>query len=519
MTSDHPHHGSSTSAGHPATPGSPFPAPAVSRRRALQLFALGGAGAAGLLSATGLSPLPSARAQSLSPSPYPSLSGAVGSYGRSSDGGFIAGDLQVVTVTESELTVTWCTWSTDRLDDGRPTGTPTDGVLRVWPDDDPSGVREVHSPGATSFHVLTVTGLRPGTRYRFAASSGGVTPAPVLNIYEGPLDTVTTLDAPVGPLAGTVVTTNDTHIGEDRDGIIFGDFPPPVTQAQGARPYGEIMLESVIAGAHAAGASHLFVNGDLTAEARPVEVETAKRILDTFNGRWRATRGNHDRPHDAAVDPVYLAAPPYRGPDQGGAGTDYRDSFGAVFEPRQQAWVEDGPGGIRVLGIDSTHRDRSGGVINGEQFTQIEEILQEDPLRPTVVMLHHPMTRDAQWTNIGGPDFTLADADAQRLQAVFAAAPGVRLVLGGHTHRVRRNTADPASGPRPPVYLETASAKNWPTGAMHLRVYEDRLTVNFRHAVGPEALAWAQRTRWSTFGLQSAYSLGRHTSRNLVVKL
>ena len=158
-------------------------------------------------------------------------------------------------------------------------------------------------------------------------------------------------------------------------------------------------------------------------------------------------------------------------------------------------------------------------MINEPQFRQIEGILQDDPTRPTVVMLHHPMTRDAQWTNIGGPTFTLKDANAQRLQAMFAAAPGVKLVLGGHTHRVRRNSPDEAAGPNPPVFLETASAKNWPTGGMHMRVFGDRIMVNFRHAVGAEALAWAQKTRWTTFGLQSAYSLGHHTSRNLVVRL
>jgi Icc protein len=491
------------------------------RRRALQYFSAGGLGAAGLLIAPTAQSSGQAHAQGLPQLPdapdIHDFTGGEDSLGRSSDGSFIAGDLQVATVTESELTVTWCTWSTERLDQGRPTGAETDGTLRVWPADRPKEAKEMTSEKATSFHVLTVTGLEPGTRYNFAASSHGAVPAPVANIYEGPFDTVTTLDAPSGTLAGTMVATNDTHIGEDRDGIIFGDFPPPATQAPGQRPYGEIMLESVITGAHTAGASHLFVNGDLTAEARPQEVATAKRILDTFNGTWRVTRGNHDRPHDAAGDPEYAAAPRYRGPEPGDPGTDYRDSFGAVFEPRQRAWVQDGPGGVRVLGIDSTHRDDSGGVIAESQFAQIEGILQDDPTRPTVVLLHHPMTRDAQWTNMGGPTFTLENRDAQRLQAMFAAAPGVRLVLGGHTHRVRRNAPDAASGKRPPIYLDTASAKNWPTGAMHLRVFGDRIMVNFRHAVGPEALAWAQRTRWTTFGLQSAYSLGRHTSRNLVV--
>ena len=468
----------------------------MSRRRALQAFAVGGVGTAGLVLAS--SP---AAGQSSIPCR------------------FIAGDLQVVTVTESGLTVTWCTWSTESLAGGRPTGVDTEGTLKVWPVANPSDVREVASEKKTSFHVLTVSDLRPGTEYRFEASSEGMTPVPVANLYEAPFDTVTTMSAPAGGLAGTMVVTNDVHIGEGQDGIIVGNFPPPAVQSLGQRPYAEIMLESVIAGAHAADASQLYINGDVTAEARPTEVATAKRILDTFNGKWRVTRGNHDRPHDATGDADYASAPMYRGPDAGVPGTDYRDSFGKVFEPRQEAWVQDGPGDVRVLGIDSSHRDESGGVINESQFKQIEGILQDDPERPTVVMLHHPMTRDAKWTNIGGPTITLKDANAQRLQAVFAAAPGVKLVLSGHTHRVRRNTPDEAAGPNPPVFLETASAKNWPTGAMHLRVFGDQILVNFRHAVSAEALAWAQKTRWAMFGLQSAYSLGHHTSRNLVVGL
>lgn len=152
---------------------------------------------------------------------------------------------------------------------------------------------------------------------------------------------------------------------------------------------------------------------------------------------------------------------------------------------------------MRVIGIDSTDLDHSGEIIHEAQFQQIEAMLTRAPQKDTIILLHHPATRDAAWSNPAEPIFVLRDQDIMRLQDMVARAPGVRLVLNGHTHRARRNRPDVETSA---VFLECASAKNWPTGATHIRIFDGGLAVNFQHNRGEDALDWASRTRWTQCG-------------------
>ncbi|WP_273416585.1 metallophosphoesterase [Corynebacterium appendicis] len=436
----------------------------------------------------------------------------VGNIGSNGRGRFLAGDVQVVTVTEDSATVTWLTWDAESARDKAPKGMPTAGELRVWPVDNPSDTTVVASPSDRYFHQLTVTGLRADTTYAFLASSHGTEAAATHNRKQEGARLFTTLPRLSGPMLGTIVVANDTHIGENGDGIWKNNFPPPARSLPGERPYPEVSLDAVIDTAHSVGASHLFINGDVTSEARPWEITKAQELLGRFNGTVRCTRGNHDRPHKLSDGPEYADAPAY---------DDKRtDGWGAAFEPRQTAWVEDvrGAGGslvARVVGIDSTKLVSSGGMISREQFTQIQAIFDEDTVTPTVVMLHHPATRQAAWSNPAGPAFVLRDMDIMRLQRMIAAQDNIKLVLSGHTHRGRNNRPDVAKNT---VFLETPAAKNWPTGATQIRFFDDGMAVNFRQNSSEEALRWAARTRWTIFGLSAETMLGPLDSRALVIR-
>ncbi|RAV34146.1 hypothetical protein CWC39_04830 [Corynebacterium heidelbergense] len=448
----------------------------------------------------------------------------MGNEGRNAHGRFLASDLQICTVTEDSATVSWVTWDADISPGETPVGMETAGRLEIWPTNTRGEMRTVDSPADSAFHVLTTGGLKPDTDYSFRATSHGTpatySPATVLAQY-GAQGIVhpeegyrfRTLAKLSGTYLGTIVVANDLHLGETADGNIIAGFPPAAVSAPGAEPYPTVMTESVIDAATRAGASHLFVNGDVTSENRPAEVELAERLFKAFPGALRTTRGNHDRPHRFSSGAEYAAAPPLAGKDSPG---EYSDAFGSAFEPRQKMWVEHIPyGDLRVIGIDSTHMDAAGGTIEPQQFTDIEKELASRPNQPTIILLHHPMTRDAAWSHVGGPAFILNDADMLRLQRLIAEAPGVRLVCSGHTHRARRDTPDL---PTRATYLETPSAKNWPTGATHLRIHTDGIYVNFRHAMGDAAFEWARRTRWTYFGLAPLLGLGPVEARNLVVR-
>lgn len=437
-----------------------------------------------------------------------SESGVVrGALGRNSRARFLAGDLQVLTVTENSVTVSWSTWNANVSVVRRPQGLPTQGTFSVWPAGQPQAVKTVESTVDTFFHLLTIDGLEPDTDYEFSATSHGIQPTFLSTITESGGLTFTTLPAPTGQQLGSIVVTNDTHIGEQLDGLLFANFPPPAMAAPGQPPYAEVCLNAGLSTAQTYGASHFFINGDVTSEARPAEVRRAQEILSTFKGVTRTTRGNHDRPHRRDDSSGYETCPVY---DE-----THFDCYGQVFNPRQQAWEMDIPGAdMRVIGIDSTALDIAGGQIDPQQFLEIERMLLAQPRKNTIVMLHHPTTRDAAFTNIGGPAFVLRDSDLMRLQQLIARAPGVRLVLTGHTHRARKNKPDVNTQA---VFLECPSCKNWPTGVMHIRIYENGLMVNFRHHRSPEALIWAGRTRWTAFGLASQYQLGPVEARNLSV--
>ena len=73
-----------------------------------------------------------------------------------------------------------------------------------------------------------------------------------------------------------------------------------IQQVPGLPPYPEVMLESLVDDASALGASFLLAAGDITAEAAPVDLSRAGKLLKRF-GKYRrdyfVTRGNHDRAH------------------------------------------------------------------------------------------------------------------------------------------------------------------------------------------------------------------------------
>lgn len=123
---------------------------------------------------------------------------------------------------------------------------------------------------------------------------------------------ITTLTPPPGEHVATIAVLNDTHIGEEKHGLILGDFPEAIVQEPGLPPFSEVMLAAALAEIRDRGVGRVFVNGDTTAEARPHEVRR----------------------------------------------TDV--------------------GGLRVIGLDSSMLDESGGRIEDDQFAALESELATD---------------------------------------------------------------------------------------------------------------------------------------------
>lgn len=430
---------------------------------------------------------------------------------RAQPGSIIVTDLEVVTITDTSAVLTWTTLGPDAA--GNLVPVEADTEVLAAPADSSAPLRQVFAASeSTAFHYAEISDLEPGRRYRFEARSSGVRAVPALNLATRLPHTpeatgeFTTLVPPPGRLLRTIALGADVHFGEEISGLIAAGLPPGVSQEPGLPPYPEVMLGALLDDMHRPdrAAECLVLAGDLTAEATPAQVRGIRRMLDswgTANRDWFACRGNHDRPHTGED---YVTCRPLG---------DHYDCWGESFTPRQQLG-EYQVGGLRLLGLDTTELDTSGGRIDRPQLDRLRDVLHADPDRPTLVFSHHPVTVESGLTNLAGPAFVLNVTDAAELQSLYGSAPGVFLHQSGHTHRTRRTRPDQ---PIAVEFLEVASVKEHPGGYTLLRLYEGGYMANFYKTRSPAARRWSTRTRGEYFGLLPEYVLGTTEDRNHTV--
>lgn len=434
-------------------------------------------------------------------------------------GGLLAIDLEVVTVTDTSIVLTWFTGSADQPDAyGKPAPLAADTEVLLG---EPGGARKLrtvlHDATPTAYHRAEVTGLEPGRTYAYEARSAGRRAVPTSLQFpgtHGSLDlpgTVTTLATPPGSYLFTVALAADTHVGETASGIIIGDWPQAFRQDPGLPPYPEVMLSAMLGDLSRAGPecpAAVIVAGDLTAEAVPRDVARVRELLDGW-GRlgkdYLVVRGNHDRPHKGAR--YATGTPVHDAPD-------HHDCWGDVFCQRRQQLSTYEVGGLRIVGLDTTTLDDASGTLEDAQLGTLRDLLSGDPYRPTLVFGHHPVTYESDLTTGAGPGFNLEQAKARELEAFYAQARGVFLHAAGHTHRNKRTAAPGAPGTE---FLEISAVKEYPGGYSLLRLHTGGYMVSFHTTRASLARQWSQRTRGEYFGIFPHYALGTIRDRNHTV--
>jgi 3',5'-cyclic-AMP phosphodiesterase len=465
--------------------------------------------------------------------------------------GLYVQDLELVTVTDTSFVLTWYTASApEPAVPYQPTQEPapviTDGVVRYGTDPDRLDRQAWEYGAGTAYHHVEVTGLRPGTTYYYQACSAGVAAAPRLYpqltfppgglvIPPNPTDvqleailaellssgvalsaspgSVTTLVPPPGRLLFTVALSNDVHTGETVSGLATSTFPPGFSQLPGLPPYPVVMAESMTADAAARGADVLIVAGDLTAANLPDQLAGSKALLDQFGnltlsgtlrpGDYVVARGNHDQPQNGSA---YASCSPV-------GTTGYYDCLPAVYDLPQGTLTTTEVGGLRLVGLDTTTLNTPSGAIVDDEFDALQQVLADQPDQPTLVFGHHPVTDESAYSTIAGPGFDLDRADAARLEALYAATPGVFFHHSGHTHRNLRTSSPVATGVD---FLEVAATKEYPGGFVLLRVYQGGYMANFYKSSSALARQWSQTSSGEYLGLYPAYTLGALTDRNRV---
>jgi hypothetical protein len=439
-------------------------------------------------------------------------------------------NLELVTLTETSVILTWFTGDPSKGPDSFGRLTPVGADTEVWMGTSSGQLQQVYLDDTkTPYHYAEITGLEPGQPYFFVARSNGVPAVPassasgspfgtsVVRVGAAPAAAFTTPLPPPGTFLFSVALCNDLHLGETVAGLattVSGvGVPPGISQVPGQAPYPEIMAGALGVEARQRGASVLMAAGDISSEAAQMDVTTAKSYLDAF-GTYRSdyfvTRGNHDRPHNSADAAACRAV----------AGADgYHDCFVDSFFPSGPTWYEANVNGLRIIGLDtydkpSPSNGGDNGVMGAEQFAWLGERLADDPDIPTFVAGHHPVTVESDLTTVGKPTmFDLDPQQALQLEALYAKAPGVFVHHSGHTHRNKRTTSTTAPNV---TFQEVAAVKEYPGGFHLLRVFSGGYAMNFYKFRDADAQAWSERSRPEYAGTAPQYTFGNASDRNAV---
>ncbi|HEX6455216.1 MAG TPA: phosphodiesterase [Solirubrobacterales bacterium] len=157
----------------------------------------------------------------------------------------------------------------------------------------------------------------------------------------------------------------------------------------------------------------VVVTGDLTDDGSEESYEQVRRLLEPLDAPLHVLPGNHD-------DRANLRAA-FDLPGEGDEPINYSFTVGE----------------LRVVAFDSIVPGRDPGAYSPEQLGRLDEELDRESNRPTLLALHHPPLP----TGLPGWDaINLTPADREALAAVVARHPQLRAIAGGHLHRVASGT-------------------------------------------------------------------------------
>jgi 3',5'-cyclic-AMP phosphodiesterase len=440
-------------------------------------------------------------------------------------------DLEVATVTDTSVIITWFTGSATEVDAyGFPLPVAADTELQLGQWDSttmtivPGSLQTVFQDSTgTPYHYAEVTGLEPGQAYGYVALSNGQQAQQTSMQFPvgvgGSLDypgTFTTLTTPPGNYLFTLALSNDLHYGEGDSGIIEDNWPPSFQQTPGLPPYPQVMLEAMLGDLRQPdrNADRLLVAGDLTSDGYLSEAAGVKQLLDgwgTLEQDYFVARGNHDRSRNGADWDTCTPVP--------GTNPQHYDCWGDVFPYPLQDLQHYEVGGLRLIGLDTTTLDNAGGTMDATQLGHLSDVLRGNRDQPTLLFGHHPVTYESAATTEAGPTFDIDRPTAIVLQRLYERTPGVFFHHSGHTHRNKRTfLLDYQQNPVQSVeFLEVGATKEYPGGYSLLRLYTGGYMVSYYKNRTQLALAWAQRTRHEYYTLYPHYMLGTIADRNHTV--
>jgi 3',5'-cyclic AMP phosphodiesterase CpdA len=152
----------------------------------------------------------------------------------------------------------------------------------------------------------------------------------------------------------------------------------------------------------------ILLTGDLVERGRPEEYLHARELLRRLDIPYLVIPGNHD----------------------------HRENFRAAFADHRYLPAE-GPlhycidaYPVRIVGLDSTVPGKHHGQIDGAGLEWLAQVLGQDTLKPTIIMMHHPPFV----TGIPYMD-EYGCTESGRLAAVVERFSNIEMLVCGHVHR------------------------------------------------------------------------------------
>jgi 3',5'-cyclic-AMP phosphodiesterase len=187
---------------------------------------------------------------------------------------------------------------------------------------------------------------------------------------------------------------SDLHIGANEKGV------DPVSH-----------LEAVVAAVRSLPneVDAVLVSGDLTHDGGRPELQLARELLERLDSPLHVLPGNHD---DRA-----LLREAFHLPGEGGEPVNYSVDVGD----------------LRLVVFDSNVPGQDPGRYDAEQLRWLDSELSAQPDHPTLLAMHHPplVTGVREWDGIN-----LEPGQRQLLAEVVARHPQLRVIVGGHLHRI-----------------------------------------------------------------------------------
>jgi Icc protein len=396
------------------------------------------------------------------------------------------------------------------------TGAPADSTVCLFP---PQGVgRCERQETGPVYHLVRLTGLQPGTVYRYWLISNGARaqvksetlPAGVQDADANP-GSFTTLAVPPGRHVVDVALLTDLHVGETCSGQIFAigstSFPPCTVYPgyeDGSDQHGKRMLAGAAAQVRKLKPALVLVLGDLSSNGAYPDLLTAKSLLDGIGIHYEVLRGNHDRPAQGGTGEA-----DHCGPDQ--------DCYSTIFRPVNTQRIQPlavETHGVRFLLLDANSTSGTGDLTDPAQQAWTEQQLQDHPKQRTFILSHEPAGVYSNETTYI-PGFGVQQAKGgDWLHSVVENNPQVTATIAGHTHRNLLGY-DASTGRFP--WIEIGANKEYAAGFSLLRIYEGGFVREYHRTDCASddnfCREWTSLSRGQMYGAQFPYMLGQLRAR------